>query len=183
MSEALCVGDALILDRGRGAALSIARVVTVSSAGEAPFLVLAEADGPTDARAVIAFDPRLPDELALLGPSDPEELAVLAARADARAPSSIEARIEGERRALRLAWSRRGRPACAAAEGAPTRAWLPDAEPGAVWLVAAYWSAAGASAFALRVAPARVLAFAGTRLSRDRLEVLPCRPRPPNSGA
>jgi hypothetical protein len=172
----LDVGDAVILDEGRGDTLTIVRRVALGAAGDDPFLVLLETDGPAAARAVLAYDPLAPAALAIVRPTVVDALAALRRRPDARPPSSIELRVDGAPRGLTLAYSRRARAVSTCAEGAPLEGLLPapEASREAPWEVASYVGASEAVALVI-VAPgseARVVAFVGARIPAERVDVL-----------
>ena len=190
MSERLLdLGDAVILDRGRGQAFSIARHVAVAASGDAPFLELAEADGPAADRAVLGWEPHARGSIWLLRPAALEGLAVLAARADARLPSTLEAPARGvrgvecARRAFGLVFGRVGRVSTSALPGAPVAGLLPEVAPGAAWLVGLYGSVDDAVALVVRAPDVPPRGFVGVRVPLERLAVLPNRARGPGSGA
>lgn len=172
----LDVGDAVILDQGRGDALTIVRRVALGAAGDEPFLVLLETDGPASACAVLGYDPLAPSALAVLRPTRVDALEALRTRLDARLPSSIEARVDGAPRGFALAYARSARAVSSCAEGAPLEGLLPasDSTSHASWEVASYAGASDGVAVVI-VAPGearRVHALVGARVPADRVEVL-----------
>lgn len=169
------VGDALVLDHGRGQTLSITRRWALSEVADAPFLVLLEADGTAAERALLAYDPLTNEAVAVLRPagrSAQEALDAWARRSDARPADSILLDAPFDGRALRLCWRRPAKPRVATAEGADPAGTLPTPEEGTLWQVARYADALGLAALAVRLDDGELRVFAGPEHPAGELDVL-----------
>lgn len=169
------VGDALVLDHGRGATLSITRRWDLIEAGDAPYLVLLEADGAAADRALLAYDPLTSAKVAILraaGASALEALAPYARRAGVRPPDrlALDAPLLGC--TVRLEWRRPASPRLATAEGASQEGALPPVDEQSAWQIARWADALGHVALAVRTGDGALRVFAGQDHPADAIDVL-----------
>lgn len=98
----IALGDVLLLDGGQGRELWAARELAFHEGRAAAFLVLFEADGKADERAILAWEPSDPDHFAVLEPRAWSDAA------SARLPSTLELSGGDERVTLSARRSARG---------------------------------------------------------------------------
>lgn len=157
----IALGDVLVLDGGTGKELWAARELSYQE-GDAPaFLVLFEADGKSDERAILAWEP-----------SDPEQFAVLHPRkwSDAvpsRLPSTLE--IEGGANRVSLAARRTARGIFGKVPDAAGKSDLPF-EGAAV--VGIYRGGGRAYAIAVRDTSDKLKLYVGHTLSLSSVSVM-----------
>ncbi len=117
IDEPIDLGDVLLVDGGRRE-LWLVRRCELSEGEGAPFLVLFEADGPAERRALVVVDPADPSRPAVLGRVEIEPLPAATGRAF-RPPSTLDVPVDGHTETLRLTLRRAARAKLAA---------IPDAE-------------------------------------------------------
>lgn len=157
----IALGDVLVLDGGHGKELWAARELSFVEGDAAPFLVLFEADGRADERAVLAWEPTDPDCFAVLRPQ------VWSHAAPARLPSTLE--IEGGDKRVSLAARRTARGVFNRAPEAEGRSDLPH-EGAAV--VGIYRGGGRAYAIAVRDSSEKIKLYVGHTLSLSSVSVL-----------
>jgi hypothetical protein len=157
----IALGDVLVLDGGHGKELWAARELAFAEGDAPPFLVLFEADGRTDERAILAWDPKDPECFAVLRPQ------VWPAAVAARLPNTIE--IEGGDNRVSIAARRTARGAFSRAPQAEGRSDLPH-EGAAV--VGIYRGGGRAYAVAVRDSSEKLKLYVGHTLSLSSVSVL-----------
>lgn len=165
----IALGDVLVLDGGHGRELWAARELAFQE-GEAPtFLVLFEADGKSDERAILAWEPTAPDCFAVLRPQKWSD------RAPARLPSTleVEGEVEGGSNRVSLAARRTAKGVFQRAPRAEGRSDLPY-EGAAV--VGIYRGGGRAYAIAVRDSSNGIKLYVGHTLSLSSVSILAASP-------
>jgi hypothetical protein len=157
----IALGDVLVLDDGHGRELWAARELSYQE-GDAPaFLVLFEADGKADERAILAWEPTDPDHFAVLRPR------VWSDAVPARLPSTLE--IEGGSNRVSLAARRTGKGIFGKVPDAAGKSDLPY--EGAA-LVGIYRGGGRAYAIAVRDSSEKMKLYVGHTVALSSVSVL-----------
>lgn len=156
----IALGDVLVLDGGRGRELWAARELAFVEGDAPPFLVLFEADGRADERAILAWEPAEPDCVAVLKPLPGDD-------ALSRLPTTLE--VEGGAGRVSLAARRIATGVFTRAPETEGRSDLPH--EGAA-MVGIYRGGGRAYAVAVRDSSEKLKLYAGHTLSLSSVSVL-----------
>jgi hypothetical protein len=169
--DPLAVGDVLMLEGGRAGELWLVRRLALSESGGDPFLVLFEAFPRAGAaRALLAWDPLVPDRVDVLSPSTLEEAAVLSHSRTSRPPSTLDVPLDHRRETVQLSMRRVAKGDLLVAPDAEGPSDLPT--PGGEMLVARYSGSSDVSALVVRDDAGVLFTYAGRRIAVDDANVL-----------
>lgn len=157
----IALGDVLMLDGGHGKELWAARELAFVEGEGAPFLVLFEADGRADERAILAWEPSDPDQFSVLRPQ------AFPGHSPSRLPSTLE--VVGAETHVTLSARRTAKGVFARAPEAEGKSDLPH--EGAA-LVGVYRGGGRSYAVAVRDSSEQLKLYVGHTLSLSSVSVL-----------